>query len=362
MNLGGVKLRKVILTTGGTGGHIYPALSVADELAEREVEILFVGTSTRMEKDIVPASGYRFIGLDIYPPKDFINIIKLIVGLFNGLKIVWKEKPDAIIGFGNYISVPILLAGIILRKKIYLQEQNANIGGTNKFFYRFARKLFLAFENSYEEIPNKYSGKLEVVGNPLRKNIMSISGDVERDRLKLEEGEKLILITGGSLGAKDINDAVINLWERLYENKKIRVYWATGEKNYDDVIKKIDKIKPNDIVKPYFNNMLNIMSAADLVICRAGALTISEIIELEKPSILIPYNSIKVGQFQNAKILQEIEAAYVYKNSEAISALEKGLKIIENQSILDNMKSKVKSLKKRDAAQEIADEIDIWGN
>lgn len=355
-------MKKVILTTGGTGGHIYPALSVADELAERDVDVLFIGTATRMEKDIVPAAGYKFIGLDIYPPKNFINIFKLIMGTFQGLKIVWKEKPDAIIGFGNYISAPILLAGIILRKKIYLQEQNANIGGTNKFFYRFARKLFLAFENSYDEIPSKYSGKLEVVGNPLRKNIMSISRDIEREKLKLEKEEKLILITGGSLGAKDINDAVINLWDKFYENKKLRIYWATGEKNYEEVVKKIDKIKPNDIVKPYFNNMLNIMAASDLIICRAGALTISEIIELEKPSILIPYNSIKVGQFQNAKILEEIEATYVYKNSEAISALEKGLKIIEDQSILDNMKSKVKSLKKRDAAHEIADEIDIWGN
>lgn len=362
MSVGGIKLKKVILTTGGTGGHIYPALSVADELAEREVEILFVGTTTRMEKDIVPEAGYRFIGLDIYPLKNFVNILKMFVAIYNGIKIVIKEKPDAIIGFGNYISVPILLAGIILRKKIYLQEQNANIGGTNKFFYRFSRKLFLAFENSYDEIPSKYSGKLEVAGNPLRKNIMSISREVEREKLKLENGEKLILITGGSLGAKDINDAVIKLWNNFYENKKLRIYWATGEKNYEDVIKKIDKVKANDIIKPYFNNILNIMAAADLVICRAGALTISEIIELEKPSILVPYNSIKVGQFQNAKILQDIEAAYVYKNSEAVAALEKGLKIIENQSVLDNMKSKVKSLKKRDAAQEIADEIDIWGD
>ncbi|MGL4969578.1 MAG: undecaprenyldiphospho-muramoylpentapeptide beta-N-acetylglucosaminyltransferase, partial [Fusobacteriaceae bacterium] len=341
-------MKKVILTTGGTGGHIYPALSVADELAEREVEILFVGTTTRMEKDIVPESGYRFIGLDIYPIKSFMNILKMVIGIYNAVKIVLKEKPDAIIGFGNYISVPVILAGIILRKKIYLQEQNANIGGTNKFFYRFSRKLFLAFESSYDEIPNKYSSKLEVVGNPLRKNIMSISMEVEREKLKLENDEKLILITGGSLGAKDINDAVIKLWDNFYENKKLRLYWATGDKNYEEVIKKIDKIKANDIIKPYFNNILNIMSAADLVICRAGALTISEIIELEKPSILVPYNSIKVGQFQNAKILQDIEAAYVYKNSEAVSALEKGLKIIGNQSILDNMRSKVKSLKKRD--------------
>ncbi|MGL6099231.1 MAG: undecaprenyldiphospho-muramoylpentapeptide beta-N-acetylglucosaminyltransferase [Fusobacteriaceae bacterium] len=355
-------MKKVILTTGGTGGHIYPALSVADKLSEKDVDILFVGTDTRMEKDIVPESGYRFIGLNIYPLKSFLSILKMFIAIYNALKIVFKEKPDAIIGFGNYISVPILLAGIILKKKIYLQEQNANIGGTNKFFYRFSRKLFLAFENSYDEIPSKYGEKLEVVGNPLRKNITSISRDLEREKLKLQSDEKLLLITGGSLGAKDINESIINMWNNFYEDKKLRIYWATGEKNYEEVIKKIDKIKPNDIVKPYFNNMINIMSAADLVICRAGALTISEIIELEKPSILIPYNSIKVGQYQNAKILEDIGATYVFKNSEVNSALEKGLKIIRDQSVLDDMKSKVKSLRKKDAAQEIVDEIDIWGD
>lgn len=354
-------MRKVILTTGGTGGHIYPALSVADELKEREVDVLFVGTSHRMEKEIVPNAGYRFIGLDIYPPKNLINIFKLIFSIFTALKIVIKEKPDAIIGFGNYISVPVLVAGVLLRKKIYLQEQNANIGMTNKVFYRFAKKLFLAFEISYEELPNKYSDRLEVVGNPLRKEIMKINKEEEREKLKLEADEKLLLITGGSLGAKDINDAVLKLWDTLYEKKRIRVYWATGEKNFEEIIKKIDKMKANDIIKPYFNNMINIMAAADLVICRAGALTISEIIQLEKPSILIPYNSIKVGQYENAKILEGINAAYLYKNSDAVLAVEKGIQLIGNQETLDMMSSKVKNLKRKNAAQEIADEIDIWG-
>lgn len=127
-------LKKVILTTGGTGGHIYPALAVAQELKDRGVDVLFVGTSIRMEKDIVPKAGYRFIGLNIAPPKTIKNMFKYIRGIFQGFKIVMKEKPDAIIGFGNYISVPVVLAGIILRKKVYLQEQNANMGGMNKFF------------------------------------------------------------------------------------------------------------------------------------------------------------------------------------------------------------------------------------
>lgn len=353
-------MKKVILTTGGTGGHIYPALAVAEELKKKGIEILFVGTENRMEKDIVPEAGYRFIGLDIYPPKTLGNILKFLVGIFTAFKIVIQEKPEAIIGFGNYISVPILFAGVILRKKIYLQEQNANIGLTNKIFYKFCEKIFLAFESTYEEIPIKYEKKLLVTGNPLRKEILTINRKAERENFKIEKNEKILLITGGSLGAKDINNAILEHWSEILENKNIRVYWATGKNNYEEIIKKIDRVKPNDVIKPYFNNMINIMAASDLVICRAGALTISEIIELEKPSILIPYNSIKVGQYENAKILKEESAAYVYKNSEASLAVEKAIYLIEQKQELEKISTKVKNLKKKNAAEEIAKQIESW--
>lgn len=353
-------MKKIILTTGGTGGHIYPALAVAEELKKKGIEILFVGTKNRMEKDIVPESGYRFIGLDIYPPKTIINIFKFLIGIFTAFGIILREKPDAIVGFGNYISVPILLAGVILRKRIYLQEQNANIGLTNKIFYKFCEKIFLAFESTYEEIPIKYEKKLMVTGNPLRKEIISINRKTERENFKIEKDEKILLITGGSLGAKDINSAILEKWSEIMENKNIRVYWATGKNNYDEIVKKIDRTKPNDVIKPYFNNMINIMAASDLVICRAGALTISEIIELEKPSILIPYNSIKVGQYENAKILKEASAAYVYKNSEADLAVEKALELIEQRQELEKISTKIKNLKKNNAAEEIAKQIGNW--
>ncbi|MGL5123054.1 MAG: undecaprenyldiphospho-muramoylpentapeptide beta-N-acetylglucosaminyltransferase [Fusobacteriaceae bacterium] len=355
-------MKKIILTTGGTGGHIYPALAVADKLKERNAEVVFIGSSSRMEKKIVPELGYRFIGLDIYPPNTIKKILLLLLSVFKAIKIVHKEKPDAIIGFGNYISIPTILAGIVLRKKIYLQEQNANLGLTNKIFYRFSKKLFLAFESTFSDIPIKYENKLLVTGNPLRKEIEEIDRKLERERLKVEENEKILLITGGSLGAEDINNSIINIWNNIYENKSLRIYWATGEKNYDKIIKKIDKIKTNDIIKPYFNNIIKIMAAADLVLCRAGALTISEIIELEKPSILIPYSSIKVGQYANAKILEELSATYVYKNSEVNLAVEKALELVMNDDKLELISSKVKSLKKKNSADVIVEELDIWRN
>lgn len=355
-------LRKVILTTGGTGGHIYPALSVGESLKSKNIDVLFVGTSIRMEKDIVPKAGFRFIGLNIAPPRTLKNIFGYIKGIFKGISLVWREKPDAIIGFGNYISIPVLIGGVLLRKKIYLQEQNANLGGTNKIFYRFAKKIFLAFEKTYDDIPLKYQNKCVVTGNPLREEIYSINSHEERKRMKVEPNEKILLITGGSLGAKEINDAVLKNWERILEDKNIRLYWATGEKNYDEIVKNISRTKIQDTVRPYFENMINIMAAADLVVCRAGALTISEIIQLGKPSVIIPYNSIKVGQYANGKLLKDVGAALMYKNSEATLAIEKAFELLENKEELDSMKINIRNLKQENAAEKIIESLDIWRN
>lgn len=353
-------LKKVILTTGGTGGHIYPALSVAEALRKKGVEVLFVGTSIRMEKDIVPKAGFKFIGLNIAPPRTLKNIFGYIRGVFQGIALVFKEKPDAIIGFGNYISIPVLVGGVLFGKKIYLQEQNANLGGTNKLFYRFAKKIFLAFEKIYDDIPMKYQAKCLVTGNPLREEIYSIKGQKEREKLKVEPNEKILLITGGSLGAKEINDAVLKNWDRILEDKNIRLYWATGEKNYDEISKSIGRAKIQDTVRPYFENMINIMAAADLVVCRAGALTISEIIQLGKPAVVIPYNSIKVGQYANGKLLKDVGAALMYKNSEANLAIEKAFELLGNKNELDIMKINIRNLKQENAAEKIIESLDIW--
>lgn len=353
-------MKKVIISTGGTGGHIYPALSVADELKENGVETLFIGTSVRMEKEIVPKQRYRFIGLDMHIPKNAVNIIKYIKCIFKCIKIVKNEKPDAIIGFGNYISVPVLIAGILLKKKIYIQEQNATVGMTNKIFYRFCKKIFLAFESSYDELPIKYEDKIVVTGNPLRKEILSMNRDKERENLKVEEKERILLITGGSLGATEINEAVLKEWNSIYERKNLRVYWATGKGNYLEVTKHLEKTKTKDVIKPYFENMVNIMAAADLVVCRAGALTVSELIELEKPSILIPYRYKNVGQLENAKILEDVQGAYIYPGNKSDEAIEKALELIEDQKKLEEISSRIKVLKRKNAAKEIVAELDIW--
>ncbi len=355
-------MKKVLLTTGGTGGHIYPALAVADNLKSKGIETVFVGSNLRMEKDIVPVSGHRFIGLDIKVPRNLKNIFFYIKAIFKAYAIVKREQPDAIIGFGNYISIPVVLAGILQRKNIYLQEQNANLGFANKFFYKFSKFTFLAFEKTYDDLPMKYQKKFKVTGNPLRKEIYKLDYLEERKKLGIKAEEKIILITGGSLGAEEINNGIIKSWEKITKTGNIRIFWATGKNNYEKVISQIKEKREIDRIASYFEDMLNVMAASDLVICRAGALTISEVIELERPSIIIPYFSTKVGQYENAKILKENEAAYIYTNAEVDKAIEKALVLIENIEETKKMRIRLKSLKSSKASEEIIANLDIWRN
>lgn len=357
-------MKKVIITTGGTGGHIYPALSVGKKLKDKGIEVIFVGSTTRMEKDIVPNEGYTFKGIDVFPVRNIKKIFSNIKSIFQSLKIVKSENPDIIIGFGNYISIPTIIAGVLLKKKIYLQEQNADLGLANRLFYKLSKRCFLAFDTTYEEIPIKDQHKFLVTGNPLREDIYSMDKIKERERLKIGKDEKVLLITGGSLGAKSINEAVIKHLKEIFKEKNLRVYWATGDKNFNEINQKLEdqQIKVSDIIKPYFNNMINIMAAADLVVCRAGASTVSELIQLEKPAVLIPYNSIKVGQYKVGQILSENEAALMYNDSKACEALEKALELIRDDEELKKMSKKAKSLKKTNSAERIVECLDIWRN
>ena len=354
-------MKKVMLTTGGTGGHIYPALAVADRLKIKGIEPVFVGSTERMEKDLVPDSGHRFIGIDISVPKGLKNIRKYLKAIRVAYKVIKEEKPDAIIGFGNYISVPVIIAGILLRKKIYLQEQNVNIGSANKMFYKIAKMTFLAFDKTYDDIPIKSQNRFKVTGNPLRKEIDGLRYATEREKLGIKPSEKVLLITGGSLGAQEINNIVMKYWEKFCTDKNLRIFWATGN-NFEQLKKVRKSKKENDRIEPYFNDMLNVMAAADLIVCRAGALTISEIIELEKPAIIIPYGSIKVGQYENAKVLTDYDAAYVFTRDELDESMKKVFEIIRNDEKLKKMRIRLKPLRKPNAAEEIIASLDIWRN
>lgn len=353
-------MKKVLFTTGGTGGHIYPALAIAEKLKEKEVEIVFVGSKHRMEKDLIPKSGYKFISLDIKPFNNLQSLFKLLKSIFQAFIILKREKPDAVFGFGNYISVPILTAAVLLRKKIYLQEQNSEFGMANSLFYRLSRRTFLAFEKTYDELPIKYQEKLTVTGNPLRKEFLYLDEKSEREKLKVREDEKVLLITGGSQGSRDINNAVFQKWNDLFKESDIRVYWSTGQNNFEEINNNISKLKPNDVIKPYVENMPSIMTASDLIVCRAGAMAISEIIALEKPVILIPLNA--GGQKANSKMLEEKSAAFVYDNKNVLEAIDKSIELIKDEKELKRLKGQIKTFKEGNAVELIIENLDIWGN
>ena len=353
-------MKKVIITTGGTGGHIYPALTLAKKLREKEVEVLFVGSDSRMEKEIVPKAGFEFYGLQVVALKRVGAFFKMLNSIFKAEKIIKEFEPDAVIGFGNYISVPVLFASWIHRKKIYLHEQNVKIGGTNRLFFRVANKFFVSFEETYYNIPIKHHKKVVMSGNPTREEFYKISREEERKRFKIAKDEKMLLIVGGSLGAKSINEAMLAYWEEIFKENGLRIYWSTGKNNYDEIISKIGKMKGNDVVKPYFENMPNLMAAADLIISRAGASIITEIIAMGKASILIPYNYI--GQADNAKVLLNQEAALVYSDDKSSEAIKEALELVFDRDKLKEIEGNIRSLRHGNGCDKIVEELDIWRN
>ena len=349
-------MEKVVFTTGGTGGHIYPALSIAKKIREKNIDTLFIGTKHRMEKDIVPRENFRFIGLDVLPLRSLKSIFKMIAATISTIKLLKKEKPTKIIAFGNYITIPVLVAANVLKIPYYLQEQNHTMGQANKWFYKGAKKVFIAFGNTLDRIKDKYKNKFVVTGNPLREEFYEKERKEERRKLNIKDDEKVLLVIGGSLGAKNINEAILKKWKTISEDKRIRLFWATGKDNYEASNCKIRDFG-TAVVEPYFENVPELMTAADIVICRAGASTISELIQLEKPSILIPYDF--VGQKENADVLEYVNGAKIFTNETVEKAIDEALSIVRQASMLEFMSENVKSLKKGNSAEIIVSEMGL---
>ena len=347
---------KVVFTTGGTGGHIYPALSIAKKVREKGIDTLFIGTKHRMEKDIVPNENFRFIGLDVLPLRSVKSVIKMITATISAIKLLKKEKPTKIIAFGNYITIPVLIAANVLRIPYYLQEQNHTMGQANKWFYKGAKKVFIAFENTLESVKEKYKNKFVVSGNPLREDFYGKNKQEERQKLEIKDDERVILVIGGSLGAKNINEAIVKKWKTITEDARIRLFWATGKDNYEASTYRIRDFG-TAVVEPYFENVPELMAASDIVICRAGASTISELIQLEKPSILIPYDF--VGQKENADVLEYVNGAKIFTNETADKAVEEALNLVKQDEMLEFMKENIEKLKKGNASDTIIEEMGL---
>lgn len=230
------------------------------------------------------------------------------------------------------------------------------MGQANKWFYKGAKKVFVAFENTLESVKEKYKGKFVVTGNPLREEFYGKNKAEERKKLNIKDDEKVILVIGGSLGAKNINEAILKKWKTLSSDGEIRLFWATGKDNYEASTYRIRDFG-TAVVEPYFENVPELMAASDIVICRAGASTISELIQLEKPSVLIPYDF--VGQKENADVLEYVNGAKIFTNETAEEAIDEAVSIVGQASMLEFMSENVRTLKKGNSAEIIVNEMGL---
>lgn len=348
---------RIIITGGGTLGHIYPGLAIADKLREKS-EILFIGTTKGKELEVIQKEGFQFKGIDVQSwdvgkIKFIINIIKTF---FSGIKYLKEFKPDIVIGMGGYASVPIVLGAVLLRIKTLIHEQNLMPGKANRFLAKLVDKIAVSFAQSKQYLPLK---KIVVTGNPIRTQFGQINKQEALAKLNLAPDKFTLLIFGGSKGAHRINEVMKETINFLPQNK-IQIIWATGEQDYQLIKEFTLKTKLKTVVEKFFYDLPVAYQASDLVVCRAGATTLAEIMTCNLPAILIPYPyATDNHQEHNAKLLVEKGAAMMIKESElSTQKLTKTIiELIENKDKLNTMMKNYQSLRITAASQQVIDVI-----
>lgn len=361
---------RYIIAGGGTGGHIFPAVAIADALKQQQpnCDILFVGASGRMEMEKVPQAGYEIVGLEVVglqrslTIKNLIFPFKLLKSLFQAFRVVRQFKPNACIGVGGYASGPVLFIAALLRINIFIQEQNSYPGITNKILSKLAQKIFVAYDNLSAFFN---PSKIILTGNPVRKDITATLPSKEEalNHFHLNKNKKTILVIGGSLGARTINEA-IELNIDLFSTNNIQVLWQTGKAYYDAIIERTKNKNTTDIkIHQFIKEMNYAYAAADIIISRAGALSISELCIIGKPAIFIPSPNVSEDhQTKNAMALVQKDAALLVKDSEDKEMLGVVLlNILKDENKQKTLAANIRSLAKTNAANEIANNIIQYG-
>ncbi len=359
---------KVMISGGGTGGHIYPGISLACEIKDRNIknDILFVGTERGLESKLIPREGFRIEKIKARGIKrkicfeNLIAIVIFFISLFQSYKIIKKYKPDIVIGTGGYVSGSVVLIAAILGVPTFIHEQNVIPGITNKILSYITRATFLSFDQSKEYFSSK--AKLIFTGNPLRFKNIEQNTDKKGEEFNLDSFKKTILVLGGSKGAASINRAVLGGIELIKENIKSnwQVLLISGQDDYDNIIKMVGENNKVFSVKSYLHDIEKAYSLADLVICRAGATTLAEIGAYGLPAILIPYPYATHNH-------QEVNARIFEKEGAAILILEKDLfekklaqillDLLKDNIRLEMMAIKSRELGNKNSAKKIADYI-----
>jgi UDP-N-acetylglucosamine--N-acetylmuramyl-(pentapeptide) pyrophosphoryl-undecaprenol N-acetylglucosamine transferase len=359
---------RIIISGGGTGGHVFPAIAIADALKEKVpgVEILFVGAQDRLEMEKIPEAGYRIVGLPVAGFRRKLSlgnitvIIKLLKSLKMARKILKEFDPDAVIGVGGYASGPVLRSAAAMGIPTLIQEQNSFAGITNRLLARKARCICVAFDGMEIYFPAE---KIVKTGNPVRKEIMKAgSEELRKEGYKffgLNENLKTLLVMGGSLGARTINTGMIRNLD-LLNRSEIQVLWQSGRYYHEEAMNAIEKsCISNIILKDFISRMDLAYAVADLIISRAGAITISELSYAGKPAILVPSpNVAEDHQTKNANALVNKSAALGIPDNEAIEKMiQAALDLIEDSGRMKKMTENILAMKVENPAEKIAGEV-----
>jgi len=360
---------RVMITGGGTGGHIYPALSIADELRQRDpsVEIMYVGTERGLESKVVPKAGYTFrtIRVDYFKKKLTLENVKrankVIKGLNDANKLINEFVPDIIVGTGGYVCGPVVLMGNLKGVKTIVHEQNAIPGKTIKLLSVFVDKIFTSFEESHQYFRQKK--KLVYSGNPVRKEFGALEKGQSREAINIGNDKKVIFSVGGSGGAAKVNEMMLELFKDDTLGH-VEFHHVTGPRYYDEFKNRVEKLnleRDNVYVHDYLDNIGQYMSASDVMISRSGALTLTEIATMGVPSILIPSPNVAHNhQEYNAKVFEAKGAAVLLREKELDSNVMKHTvnQVISDQEKLLRMSNRSKALSKMDATDIICDQIE----
>jgi UDP-N-acetylglucosamine--N-acetylmuramyl-(pentapeptide) pyrophosphoryl-undecaprenol N-acetylglucosamine transferase len=357
---------KVIISGGGTGGHIYPGVAIAKKIIEKHPDssILFIGSENGLEKKIVPKEGFNIKYITVeglnkkISLKTISSIKKAFKGYFQATKIIKDFKPDIVIGTGGYVCGPVVLSAALKGIPTLIHEQNAFPGVTNKLLSRFVSKIAITFKEAEKYFPKN---KVIYTGNPIRSQILKIDRSKSREVWGLEKDKPVVLVVGGSRGAKNINNAVANIIPDIHR-EGIQLIFVTGENQYQEIIKNfsengIDYKNLKGIkILPYIYNMQDALGACDLIVTRAGATIISEITALGIPAILIPSPYVANNhQEYNAIALEENGAGIIIKESQLKDDIfkEQIINIVKNKDMLSRMSINSKKLAVPNAADNI---------
>ena len=360
---------KIVISGGGTGGHIYPAIAIAKKILEKnkDSKILFVGAKGRMEMEKIPEEGFSIIGLDVVGIQRSLSLksifknlkfpFLLLKSLNNAKKILEDFKPDVVVGVGGYASGPTLRMAHSLNIPTLIQEQNSYAGLTNKWLSKKANKICVAYENMNQFFDES---KLILTGNPVRKDIENLNSKVDEAKkyFNVLKSEKVILVLGGSLGAKSINEGIIKSISIL-NDQPVKLIWQVGKRYFNKINDQLTQINMKNIHPlPFIKRMDLAYSVSDIVISRAGALSISELTLAGIPSILVPSPNVSEDhQTKNAMSLVSKSAAILVKDDQTEKLLSVAIELLKNKEQLTKISNNAKNLGKPNATNDIVSEI-----